>query len=57
MIKSLCAEVLGINRKNIYYHSIQDDKDEQLKQVIETVWIKHPAYGHKRLGDASADKF
>jgi len=41
---------LGVNRKNIYYHSLQDEKDEQLKQAIEKVWIKHPSYGHKRLG-------
>lgn len=42
--------MLGVNRKNIYYASVQDEKDTQLKQVIENVWTKHPSYGHKRLG-------
>jgi len=48
--KALRAEALGINRKNIYHHSLLQEKDEQLREAIENAWIKHPAYGHKRLG-------
>ncbi len=29
---------------------MQAEKDALLKQAIEEVWIKHPSYGHKRLG-------
>jgi len=29
---------------------LQQLKDEALKEDIEKVWIKHPSYGHKRLG-------
>lgn len=41
---------MGISRKNIY-HSLgkQKAKDEELKENILGVWVKHPAYGHKRL--------
>lgn len=39
-IKSIRAEALGVNRKNIYKKSIQRGKDEVLKQDIERVWIQ-----------------
>lgn len=50
VIKSFCAEVLGVNRKNIYHQSIQTEKDILLKEEIQKVWKEHPSYGHKRLG-------
>lgn len=48
-VKSIRAEALGIERKNIYRESKQGAKDGSLKEAIEQVWIKHPSYGHKRL--------
>lgn len=50
VIKSLCAEVLGVNRKNIYHQSLQEKKDKLLKEAIVLTWKAHPSYGHKRLG-------
>lgn len=49
-IKKIRAEALGVNRKNIYYYPLQQEKDERLKQAIEETHTKHPSYGHKRLG-------
>jgi len=48
-IKSVRAEALRINRKNIYRRSKLETKDKRLKLEIELVWHKHPAYGHRRL--------
>jgi putative transposase len=48
-IKSVCAEALGINRKNIYRELKQPAKDQALKQQIEAVHRQHPAYGHRRM--------
>lgn len=48
-IKSVRADALGINRKNIYRISKQQVKDEALKEAINQVHLKHPAYGHRRL--------
>lgn len=48
-IKAVRACALGISRKNIYRQSKLEIKDKLLKQEIEAVWLKHPAYGHRRL--------
>lgn len=40
---------MGINHKNIYYDSVQEEKDQAVKEQIEDVFKMHPAYGHKRL--------
>lgn len=48
-IKSIRAEALGIERRNIYRAGKQAGKDEALKEAINYVHHKHPAYGHKRL--------
>jgi putative transposase len=45
----VCAEALGIQRKNIYREWKQPVKDEALKQQIEAVHRQHPAYGHRRI--------
>jgi transposase InsO family protein len=45
----VCAEALGINRKNIYRAWKQPLKDHALKHQIETVHREHPAYGHRRI--------
>jgi transposase InsO family protein len=48
-IKTVCAEALGINRKNIYHQWKRPAKDRALKQQIEAVHRQHPAYGHRRI--------
>jgi len=48
-IKAVCAEALGINRKNIYRRWKRPAKDRALKQEIEAVHRQHPAYGHRRI--------
>ena len=48
-IKTVRAWALGVSRKNIYRKSKLETKDRLLKRDIETVWYKHPAYGHRRL--------
>ncbi len=48
-IKAVCAEALGINRKNIYREWKQPVRDNALKQQIEAVHRQHPAYGHRRV--------
>ena len=48
-IKSVCAEALGVQRKNIYRERKQPVKDPALKQQIEAVHRAHPAYGHRRV--------
>lgn len=48
-LKSVCAEALGIRRKNIYRQVQQPAKDQALKQEIEAVHRQHPAYGHRRV--------
>lgn len=50
VIKSVVALALGVNRKNVYRLPKRDQLDEQLRDKIESVWLKHPAYGHRRLG-------
>ena len=51
-IKSVRAEALGINRKNIYHqYGKQQAKDEALKKDIQKTWKKkHSSYGAQRLG-------
>jgi transposase InsO family protein len=45
----VCAEALGISRKNIYRQLKQPAKDHTLKQQIEAAHRQHPAYGHRRI--------
>lgn len=47
--KTLCADALGISRKNIYRQQRQPIKDLALKHQIEAVHRDHPAYGHRRV--------
>ncbi len=47
--KTLFADALGINRKNIYRQQRQPIKDLTLKHQIEAVHRDHPAYGHRRV--------
>lgn len=45
----MCAEALGISRKNLYRPLKQPAKDQTLKEQIEAVHRQHPAYGHRRV--------
>ena len=47
--KTELARKLGIARSLLYYHHKRPLIDLEVKAQIESVWIKHPAYGHKRL--------
>lgn len=49
--KSALAKELGMSRGMVYYRHKQPDKDEHLRRRIESVMIKHPGYGHKRVAD------
>lgn len=40
---------MNINSKNIYHQSKKELQDLRVKQQIEAVFKKHPAYGHRRL--------
>jgi len=40
---------MNISHKNIYYKSKKEIDDLKVKQMIENTFIKHPAYGHRRL--------
>lgn len=48
-IKSVRANALGIERKNIYREGKQTVKDAALRDEINKIHLRHPAYGHKRL--------
>lgn len=48
-LKSVRAEALGVNRKNIYRVSRRKERDQAVKEAINKVHLKHPAYGHRRL--------
>ncbi len=47
--KTALAKRLGISRGMLYYRHKRPEVDEEVKRQIESVWGKHPAYGHKRL--------
>lgn len=47
--KSKALEYLNIPRSSFYYKSIKDQKDLNLKNLIEAVLSKHPSYGHRRV--------
>lgn len=48
-IKSVRAEALGVNRRNIYRRLTLPAKDEDLKDKINKTHDFHPEYGHRRL--------
>lgn len=48
-IKSVCAQALGIERKNIYRVGKLDSKDRQLVEQIKQIHTTDPAYGHRRV--------
>lgn len=40
---------MGIDKRNIYYKTKRRPLDEETKNQIEAVQVKHPAYGHRRI--------
>ncbi len=48
--KSQLSELLGLNRKCIYYKLKRPNKDTICKLAIESVHLDNPAYGHRRIG-------
>jgi transposase InsO family protein len=48
--KELAAK-LGISRGTLYYHHKIPEKDEKLRVAIESVMLKHPGYGYRRVAD------
>lgn len=49
LTKTEMAARLGISRGMLYYQRKQPLIDQEVKLQIESVWVNHPAYGHKRL--------
>jgi transposase InsO family protein len=49
LTKTELAERLGISRGMLYYQHKQPLIDQEVKLQIESVWVNHPSYGHKRL--------
>jgi transposase InsO family protein len=48
-MKSVCAQVLGIEHKHIYRRLRLPPKDAHLKACIQALHRQHPAYGHRRV--------
>ena len=48
-VKSVCAEALGVSRKNIYRSNKQPIKDQELVSLINDAHVHHPAYGQYRM--------
>lgn len=47
--KLFISRCIGIDRRNIYYKSKRRIEDEEIKNQIESVQVKNPAYGHRRI--------
>lgn len=43
------AKAMNLNNKNMYYQSLKENHDLQVKKEIEEIFKHHPAYGHRRL--------
>lgn len=41
-----------MSRSSLYYKHKLPSADEELRQAIEAVMVKHPGYGHRRVADA-----
>lgn len=47
--KAALARSLGISRQGLYYVPRKPGQDEALRDILTSIWQKHPAYGHRRL--------
>ena len=47
-VRQIC-EVLGFTRSNLYYHPKQDPSEVVLREEIETLALRYPTYGYRRI--------
>ena len=47
-VRQIC-EVLGFTRRNLYYHPKQDPSEARLGDEIETLALRYPTYGYRRI--------
>ena len=47
-VRQIC-EVLGFTRSNLYYHPKQDPSEARLRAEIETLALRYPTYGYRRI--------
>ena len=47
-VRQIC-EVLGFHRSNLYYASKSDPYEEVLRAEIETLALRYPTYGYRRI--------
>ena len=47
-VRQIC-EVLGFTRSNLYYHPKQDPSEAVLRDEIETLALRYPTYGYRRI--------
>ena len=47
-MRQIC-EVLGFTRRNLYYHPKQDPSEVVLRDEIETLVLRYPTYGYRRI--------
>ena len=47
-VRQIC-EVLGFTRSNLYYHPKQDPAEVVLRDEIQTLALRYPTYGYRRI--------
>ena len=47
-VRQIC-ETLGFNKSSLYYHPKQDPSEEVLRDEIETLALRYPTYGYRRI--------
>ncbi len=47
-MRQIC-EVLGFHRSNLYYAPKSDPSEEVLREEIETLALRYPTYGYRRI--------
>ena len=47
-VRQIC-EVLGFTRSTLYYHPKQDSSESVLRDEIETLALRYPTYGYRRI--------
>ena len=47
-VREIC-EVLDFNRNLFYYHPKSDPSEAELREEIETLALRHPKYGYRRI--------
>ncbi len=47
-VRQIC-EVLGFTRSSLYYHPKQDPSEAVLRYEIETLALRYPTYGYRRI--------